>query len=118
MELGQRPFRLTGDSGTVYTCDALIIATGAQARWLGLPSEDAFKGFGVSACATCDGFFFRNKEVVVVGVGQSALESAALLHEGGALVTLVARRTALSWNGRPLLPERPLWRKLREPRNR
>jgi len=67
-DIKSRPFRLTGDSGTVYTCDALIIATGAQAKWLGLPSEQKFQGFGVSACATCDGFFYRGRDVVVIGV--------------------------------------------------
>ncbi|MCU0908902.1 MAG: FAD-dependent oxidoreductase, partial [Rhodobacteraceae bacterium] len=67
LDLGRRPFRAESDSGTVYTADALILATGAQARWLGLPSEDRLKGFGVSACATCDGFFYRGKEIVVVG---------------------------------------------------
>jgi thioredoxin reductase (NADPH) len=66
VDLSDRPFRLTGDSGTIYTCDALIIATGAKAKWLGIESETAFKGFGVSACATCDGFFYRNKHVLVV----------------------------------------------------
>src|SRR5690606_29945227 len=73
-ELGQRPFKLTGDSGQVYLADAVIIATGAQAKWLGLPSEQKFQGFGVSACATCDGFFYRGKKVAVVGGGNSAVE--------------------------------------------
>ncbi|MFO1149409.1 MAG: thioredoxin-disulfide reductase [Alsobacter sp.] len=91
-ELGARPFRLTGDSGAVYTCDSLIIATGAQAKWLGLPSEEAFKGFGVSACATCDGFFFRNKEVLVVGGGNTAVEEALYLANLAAKVTVVHRR--------------------------
>jgi thioredoxin reductase len=76
---GRRPFRLKGDSGDDYTCDALIIATGAQAKWLGIPSEEKFKGFGVSACATCDGFFYRGKDVVVVGGGNSAVEEALYL---------------------------------------
>src|ERR687893_100527 len=74
VELGQRPFRITCDSGDTWSCDALVIATGAQARWLGLPSEAKFQGFGVSACATCDGFFYRGKEVVVVGGGNTAVE--------------------------------------------
>ncbi len=95
LELGQRPFRATGDDGTVYTADALILATGAQARWLGLPSEETFKGFGVSACATCDGFFYRGKEVVVIGGGNSAVEEALFLTNFATKVTLVHRRDEL-----------------------
>ncbi len=92
VELGQRPFRLTGDSGDTYSCDALIISTGAQAKWLGLPSEAKFQGFGVSACATCDGFFFRGKEVVVVGGGNTAVEESLYLANLAAKVTVVHRR--------------------------
>ncbi|MEF2552462.1 thioredoxin-disulfide reductase [Aurantimonas sp. A2-1-M11] len=91
-DLAVRPFRLTGDSGTIYTCDALIIATGAQAKWLGLPSEDLFQGFGVSACATCDGFFYRGKDVVVVGGGNTAVEEALYLSHIARSVTIVHRR--------------------------
>lgn len=90
-ELGQKPFRLTGDSG-VYTCDALIIATGASARYLGLPSEEAFKGKGVSACATCDGFFYRNKKVAVIGGGNTAVEEALYLSNIASEVVVVHRR--------------------------
>ncbi len=93
-ELTQRPFKLTGDMGT-YTCDALIIATGASAQYLGLESEEAFKGKGVSACATCDGFFYRNQKVVVVGGGNTAVEEALYLSNIAAEVTLVHRRDSL-----------------------
>ena len=93
--LGRHPFELLGDSGQLYTCDALIIATGAKARWLGLPSEEEFKGFGVSACATCDGFFIRNKRVIVVGGGNTAVEEAIYLSNIAAHVTLVHRRDTL-----------------------
>ncbi|WP_298351097.1 thioredoxin-disulfide reductase [Rhodoblastus sp.] len=95
VELDQRPFRLTGDSGQVYTADALIIATGAKAQWLGEPSEEKFKGFGVSACATCDGFFFRGKKVAVVGGGNSAVEEALYLSHIASHVTLIHRRDSL-----------------------
>ncbi len=92
VELGSRPFRLTCDSGDVYVVDALIVATGAQARWLDLPSEQKFKGYGVSACATCDGFFYRNKEVFVIGGGNTAVEEALFLTNFASKVTVVHRR--------------------------
>jgi thioredoxin reductase (NADPH) len=94
-ELGVRPFVLHGDSGKVYTADVVIIATGAQAMWLGLPSEEKFQGFGVSACATCDGFFYRGKEVAVIGGGNTAVEEALFLTNFASKVTLVHRRDSL-----------------------
>jgi thioredoxin reductase (NADPH) len=95
VDLDERPFRCKGDSGAVYTGDTLIIATGAQARWLGLPGETKFRGFGVSACATCDGFFYRDKEVAVVGGGNTAVEEALFLTNFASKVSLVHRRDAL-----------------------
>ena len=95
IDLSRRPFVAKGDSGDVYAGDAVIIATGAQARWLGLPSEEIFRGFGVSACATCDGFFFRGKDVVVVGGGNTAVEEAIYLTNHARQVTLIHRRNAL-----------------------
>jgi len=92
LDTSQRPFRLTCDSGDVYLADTVILATGAQARWLGLPSEAKFQGGGVSACATCDGFFYRGKEVVVVGGGNTAVEEALFLTNFASQVTLVHRR--------------------------
>jgi thioredoxin reductase (NADPH) len=94
VELGQRPFLVTCDSGATYLAETLILATGAQARWLGLPTEEAFKGFGVSACATCDGFFYRNKKVAVVGGGNSAVEEALFLTKFASEVVVVHRRDA------------------------
>lgn len=92
VDLSRRPFTLTGDTGATYTCDALIIATGASAQYLGLPSEQSFMGRGVSACATCDGFFYKNQDVVVVGGGNTAVEEALYLSNICRTVTLVHRR--------------------------
>ena len=103
-ELGARPFRLTGDSGTIYTADAVIVATGAQAKWLGLPSEQKFQGFGVSACATCDGFFYRGKEVLLIGGGNTAVEEALFLTNFASKVTVVHRRD--SFRAEKIMQER------------
>ena len=105
-ELKRRPFKLTGDSGDIYTCDALIISTGAQAKWLGLDSELEYQGFGVSACATCDGFFYKDKEVAVIGGGNTAVEEAIYLTKHARKVTLVHRRNTL--RAEKLLQERLL----------
>jgi thioredoxin reductase (NADPH) len=95
VDLSRRPFTLTGDGGITYTCDTLVIATGASANWLGLDSENHFQGFGVSACATCDGFFYRGKKVVVVGGGNTAAEEALFLTNFAEHVTLIHRRDTL-----------------------
>jgi thioredoxin reductase (NADPH) len=115
LDVDSRPFRATGDSGTVYEADAVILATGARAKWLGLDSEEAFKGFGVSACATCDGFFYRGQEIVVIGGGNTAVEEALFLTNFASKVTLVHRRDEL--RAEKILQERllkhpkiePLW---------
>ncbi len=104
VDLDRRPFRLEGDLGDSYTCDALIVATGAQARWLGIPSEETFKGYGASACATCDGFFFKGKEVVVVGGGNTAVEEALFLTNFANKVTIVHRRE--SFRAEKIMQER------------
>ncbi len=104
VELTSRPILLTGDSGASYSADALIIATGAQARWLGLPSEAHYQGFGVSACATCDGFFYRGKDVLVVGGGNTAVEEALFLTNFARSVTVVHRRS--SFRAEKILQER------------
>ncbi|NIZ61762.1 thioredoxin-disulfide reductase [Sedimentitalea sp. CY04] len=95
LDTSKRPFTAKGDSGTVYTADAVILATGARAKWLGLESEEKFKGFGVSACATCDGFFYRGQEIVVIGGGNTAVEEALFLTNFASKVTLIHRRDEL-----------------------
>ncbi|MFQ5437522.1 MAG: thioredoxin-disulfide reductase [Paracoccaceae bacterium] len=115
LDLSTRPFTARGESGTTYTADAIILATGARARWLGLPSEEKFKGFGVSACATCDGFFYRGQEIVVIGGGNTAVEEALFLTNFASKVTLIHRRDEL--RAEKILQERllkhpkivPLW---------
>jgi thioredoxin reductase (NADPH) len=104
VDLKTRPFKLIGESGDIYTCDALIICTGAQAKWLGIPSEQAFQGHGVSACATCDGFFYKGREVIVVGGGNAAVEEAMFLTNFASKVTVVHRRD--SFRGEKILHDR------------
>ena len=95
LDLGVRPFVAGADSGVTFTADAVILATGAQAKWLGIPSEEKFKGFGVSACATCDGFFYKGREIVVIGGGNTAVEEALFLTNFATKVTLIHRRNTL-----------------------
>ena len=95
LDLSSRPFTAKGDSGTIYMADAVILATGARAKWLGLPSEEKFRGFGVSACETCDGFFYRGQEIVVIGGGNTAVEEALFLTNFASKVTLIHRRDEL-----------------------
>jgi thioredoxin reductase (NADPH) len=104
VEMNHRPFTVRTDSGTVWTADTIIIATGAKAKWLGIESEQQFQGFGVSACATCDGFFYRNKDVIVVGGGNSAVEEALYLSNIAKTVTVVHRRD--SFRSEKILSER------------
>lgn len=106
VDFSKRPFRCTGDSGDVYVADSVIIATGAQARWLGLESEKTFQGFGVSACATCDGFFFKGKDIAVVGGGNSAMEEAIYLTNFASSVTMIHRRDA--FRGEKIMQDRVL----------